>query len=56
MIQSSDKLVLKKAVKKTGQSDEKWDSGKFWTKIRDCPSKSETVGEYERHFVVLNKQ
>ena len=35
----------------------KWDRGKFWTKNWDlyCPSKSETVGEYERHFVVLDK-
>ena len=46
MIKSSDKLVLKKAVKKWDRVMKKWDRGKFWTKNRDCPSKSGTVGGY----------
>ena len=48
MIKSSDKLVPKKAVKKRDRVMKKRDRGKFWTKNRDCPSKSGTVGGYER--------
>ena len=54
MIKSSDKLVLKKAVKMWDRMMKKWDRGKFLTKNPDCPSKSRTVGGYEGHFVVLN--
>ena len=32
----------------------KWDKGKFWTKNRDCPSKSRTIGEYENHPIPYN--
>ena len=46
MIKSSDKLVLKKLVKKRDRVMKKLDRGKFWTKNRDCPSKSGTVGGY----------
>ena len=39
MIKSSDKLVLKKAVKKRDRMMTMWDKGKFWTKIWDIPLK-----------------
>ena len=31
----------------------KWDRGKFWTKSRDCPSKSRTVGGYVNGLTIL---
>ena len=46
MIKSSDKLVPKTPVKKRDRVKKKLDSGKFWDKNRDCPSKSGTVRGY----------
>ena len=31
-----------------GQSQKKWDSRKFCSKKRDCPSKIGTVGKYDK--------
>ena len=46
MIKFSDKLVPKNQQKKWDRENKKRDSSKFWTKNRDCPSKSGTVGKY----------
>ena len=46
MIESSDKLVPKKPVKRRERVMKKWDRGKVWTKNQDCPSNSGTVGVY----------
>ena len=46
MIKSSDKLVPKTPVKTRDRVKKKRDSGKFWDKNRDCPSKSGTVRGY----------
>ena len=51
MIKFSDKLVPKNQQKKWDGENKKWDSSKFWTKNRDCPSKSRTVGKYAQYNI-----
>ena len=46
MVKFSNKLVPKTSKKKWDRVKKKRDSSKFWTKNRECPSKSRTVGEY----------
>ena len=53
MIKFSDKLVPKKQQKKWDRENKKRDSSKFWTKNRDCPSKSGTVGKYAVRYLLF---
>ena len=53
MIKLSDKLVPKNQYKKWDRENKKRNSSKFWTKNRDCPSKSGAVGKYGEGTIIM---